>query len=321
MGAYIIRRLLQAIPLLLIISVIMFYIIFSLGDPLSRLRANPRSSPEDIARVEKLYGLDRPVYVQYFYWLRNTLKGDWGDSLVTRQAVIPTIKDRLGNTLILMVTAFIFTLILAIPIGLLSALKQYSWFDHLVTAFSFIAYSLPVFVLGFLLIWVFSIKFRQWGLPDLPSGKMYDVRGERTPLQLARHLILPVLTLSLISAATYIRYLRAAVLEVLGQDYIRTARSKGLQHSVVVRRHVLKNASLPLVTLILIQIAFLFSGAVVTESIFAWPGMGLLFIQSATNVDYPMLMGILVIASGLVILFNLIADIAYAYLDPRIKYG
>lgn len=321
MGAYIIRRVLVAIPLLLTISLLMFYIIFSLGDPLARLRQNPRTSPEDIARIEKLYGLDKPIYIQYLTWLGNTVRGDWGDSLVTRQAVIPTIRDRLGNTLILMVTAYIVTLLIAIPIGLISALKQYSWFDHLVTGLSFLGFSLPVFVLGFLFIWIFSLKFNQWGLPSLPSGKMYDVRGERTLLELIKHMVLPVMTLALISAAPLIRYLRASVLEVLGQDYIRTARSKGLWQSLVIRRHALKNAALPLVTLILIQIAFLFSGAVVTESIFAWPGMGLLFIQSATNVDYPMLMGILVIASALVILFNLIADVTYAYLDPRIRYS
>ncbi len=321
MGAYIIRRVLVAIPLLLTISLIMFYIIFSLGDPLARLRQNPRTSPEDIARIEKLYGLDRPIYMQYFTWLGNTVRGDWGDSLVTRQAVIPTIRDRLGNTLTLMVTAYIVTLLIAIPIGLISALKQYSWFDHVVTGLSFVGFSLPVFVLGFLFIWLFAIKFKQWGLPSLPSGKMYDVRGERTLVELVKHMVLPVMTLALISAAPLIRYLRASVLEVLGQDYIRTARSKGLWQSLIVRRHALKNAALPLVTLILIQIAFLFSGAVVTESIYAWPGMGLLFIQSATNVDYPMLMGILVIASALVIAFNLIADITYAYLDPRIRYS
>lgn len=321
MGAYIIRRVLVAIPLLLTISLIMFYIIFSLGDPLARLRQNPRTSPEDIARIEKLYGLDRPIYMQYFTWLGNTVRGDWGDSLVTRQAVIPTIRDRLGNTLTLMVTAYIVTLLIAIPIGLISALKQYSWFDHVVTGLSFVGFSLPVFVLGFLFIWLFSIKFKQWGLPSLPSGKMYDVRGERTLVELVKHMVLPVMTLALISAAPLIRYLRGSVLEVLGQDYIRTARSKGLWQSLIVRRHALKNAALPLVTLILIQIAFLFSGAVVTESIYAWPGMGLLFIQSATNVDYPMLMGILVIASALVIAFNLIADITYAYLDPRIRYS
>lgn len=321
MGAYIFRRVLVAIPLLLVISLVMFYIIFSLGDPLARLQQNPRASQEDIARMRTLYGLDKPMHLRYLTWLGNTLRGDWGTSLVTRQEVLPTIRDRVANTLILMIPAFIVTLLIAIPVGLISALKQYSWFDHIVTGLSFLGFSLPVFVLAFVFIWIFSIKFRQWGLPSLPSGKMYDVRGERNLMELGKHLILPVLTLALLSAATYIRYLRAAVLEVLGQDYIRTARSKGLWQSLVVRRHVLKNASLPLVTLILIQIAFLFSGAVVTESIFAWPGMGLLFIQSATAVDYPVLMGILVIASALVILFNLLADIAYAYLDPRIRYS
>ncbi len=321
MGQYIIRRLLTAIPLMLAISIVLFYLIFSLGDPLARLNQNPRTTQEDIARINALYGLDKPLHLRYYFWLRNTLEGDWGESMVTRQAVMPTIRDRLGNTLILTGTAFVLTLVIAIPIGLVSALRQYSWFDHLATGLSFIFYSFPVFFLAFMLVYIFSVKFGDWGLPKLPSGKMYDVRGDRTLVELAKHLILPALTIALISAAVYVRYLRASMLEVLGQDYIRTARSKGLVHAIVVRRHALKNAALPLVTLVLLQVASLFSGAVVTETLFAWPGMGLLFIQSAEAVDYPVLMGILVIASGLVILFNLVADIVYAFLDPRIRYG
>ncbi len=322
MGRYVVRRLLQAIPLLFVISIILFYAVFALGDPVSRLIANnPRTSEQDIARIKKLYGLDKPVYQRYFVWAGNSLRGDWGSSLVTGEKVTAVLRGRLGNTLILMVTAFLVTLLLAIPIGLISALRQYSRFDYFITALSFLFYSLPVFFLGFLLIYLFSVKFREWGLPALPSGKMYDVRGERTLGQLFKHMILPVLTIALINSALYTRYLRSSVLEVMGQDYIRTARSKGLMGSQVLRRHVMKNAALPLVTLVLLQVATLFSGAVVTETIFAWPGMGLLFIDAARNVDYPVLMGILVASSALIIIFNLIADILYAYLDPRIKYS
>jgi peptide/nickel transport system permease protein len=322
MGTYIIRRFLQAIPLLFIISLALYYSIFSLGDPIGRLVANnPRTTQADIDRVRALYGLDKPKYQQYLHWAGNFVRGNWGQSLVTRQDVRPVIWSRLKNTLLLMVSSFVLTLLIAIPTGLISALKQYSTFDYVVTGLSFIFYSLPVFFLGFLMIYIFSLKFFQWGLPALPAGGMYDLRGESTPLQLLKHLILPAFTIALISAALYTRYLRSSVLEIMGQDYVRTARAKGLRESVLIRRHVMKNAALPLVTLILLQVAALFSGAVVTESIFAWPGMGSLFIDAARNVDYPILMAILVIASALVILFNLIADVVYAFLDPRIKYS
>lgn len=321
MTRYIVRRVLIAIPLLIVITLCLYYLIYQVGDPLSHLVQNPRTTSADIARIKHRYHLDLPIWQQYLYWLGNLLHGDWGNSFVTQQSVFSTILSRLGNTLILMVTALVITLVISIPIGLLSALKQYSIFDYIMTGLSFLFYSLPVFFLGFMLIWIFSLNFQAWGLPALPSGKMYDVRTGKTIGAIAQHVILPAFTIALISSATYVRYLRASVLEVLGQDYIRTARSKGIRQAIIVRRHVLRNAALPLITITFIQIAFLFSGAVVTETIFAWPGMGLLFIQSADTVDYPMLMGILTISSALIIIFNLLADIAYAYIDPRIKYS
>ncbi len=320
MARYVIRRILQAVPLLIAITVILYYLIFQIGSPIAHLLQNPHVTQQDIARVKHLYGLDQPLWKQYLVWVWNTVHGNWGYSFVTHQPVMTLIFSRLGNTMILMITAFVLTLVIAIPVGLISALKQYSVFDYVATGASFIFYSLPVFFLGFMLIWVFSLQLDQAGLPHLPSGQMYDIREGPSMGQTVQHVILPALTIALISAAYYARYLRASMLEVLGQDYIRTARSKGLRESVIVARHALKNAALPLVTITFIQIAFLFSGAVVTETIFAWPGMGQLFIQSADAVDYPTLMGILTIASALVIIFNLLADIAYAYLDPRIKY-
>lgn len=322
MGRYVIRRILQAIPLLVVISFLLFYAIFAIGDPVGRLIANnPRVSEQDIARIRAQYGLDKPKYVQYFVWASNFVRGDWGQSLASREEVTSLIASRVRNTLILMGAGFLLTLLIAIPVGLISALRQYSLFDYIVTTLSFLFYSLPVFFLGFMLIYIFSLKFYQWGLPALPVGGMYDVRAEPSLGGLLKHLLLPALVLALISSALYTRYLRSSVLEVMGQDYIRVARAKGLPQSTIVLRHVMKNASLPLITLILLQIASLFSGAVVTERIFSWPGMGSLFIQAVGDVDYPVLMAILVVASALVILFNLIADIVYAYLDPRIKYS
>ncbi len=322
MVRYITRRVLIAIPMLLLITLILFYAIFAVGDPVARLTAgNPRITEQDIARIKQNFGLDKPRPLQYLVWLGNVVRGDFGESIVSREPVSSMIGRRLGNTLILMGTAFVVTQLIAIPIALVSALRQYSWFDYLVTGLSFVFYSFPVFFLGFMLLWIFSVKFNQWGLPSLPSGKMYDVRGERNLFELVKHLVLPVLTLALLSAAGYVRYLRASVLEVLGQDYIRTARAKGLWNALVIRRHVLKNAALPVVTIMILELASLFSGAIVTESIFAWPGMGSLFIDAMGDIDYPVLMGVLFIATSLVIIFNLIADIVYAYLDPRISYS
>jgi peptide/nickel transport system permease protein len=213
------------------------------------------------------------------------------------------------------------TLLVAIPIGIYSAVRQYSFFDHVVTGATFVFYSLPVFFLGVILIYLFAIKFKDWGLPYLPPGKMYDLRDGFSVQSLAQHLVLPVMTLVLIQAALYVRYLRSSMLEVMTQDYLRTARAKGLSAWTVLRRHAFKNAALPLVTLIMLQLAGLFSGAVVTERLFSWPGVGTLFLDSVEGIDYPVLMGILTIAASLIVICNLLADVLYAYLDPRIRYS
>lgn len=321
MGRYLIRRLLQSLLMLLLLTFGFYYMIFSLGDPLARFNNIPGISAADKARIRQEYGLDKPVYQQYIDWAGKVVRGDWGKSFVNKVPVLHEINDALKNTLILMVTAFIVTLLVAIPIGIYSAIRQYSLFDHIVTGLSFVFFSMPVFFLGFVLIFLFAIKFKEWSMPFLPPGKMYDLRDGMTLESVATHLVLPTLTLTLISAALYVRYLRSSMLEVLSQDYLRTARAKGLSRWTVLRRHAFKNAALPLVTLIMLQLASLFSGAVVTERLFSWPGMGTLFINSVEKVDYPILMGILTIAATLIIVCNLLADVLYAYLDPRIKYS
>lgn len=319
MARYILRRLLISMPVLLGITVITFFMLRMSGDPMAVYASNPSVTAEDLIRLEKTYGFDRPLYVQYLYWLRNIVTGDWGQSFLTHQDVLKMIIERLPNTLILMVTAFVFTLIASVILGLYTATHQYSIGDYLVTAFSFFGYSMPSFWFGLMLIIIFAVKFKEYGWPSLPAAGMFPIREEPSFVELLRHMILPVAVLSLASIARYTRYLRSSVLEVLNQDYIRTAKAKGLANGVVVWKHAFKNAVIPLLTLIMLDIPFLFGGALITEQVFAWPGMGRMYWEHAVWVDYPVLMGILVLTSIMVVVCNLIADISYAFVDPRIK--
>ncbi len=320
MGRYVARRLLQAIPLLFLISLFAFLLIRLSGDPMSMYGQNPNMTPEDRERIIKEHGWDKPKTVQYVYWLRDTLSGDWGRSLYTYQPVTQMILQRLPATLLLMGTVFIVTLAIAIPVGIYSALHQYSVADYVVTGMAFLAFALPTFWLGLVCIMLFAVKFQQWGLYSLPAGGMYDLAKGRTVLGVGQHLILPTFVLSIVSVATYIRYVRASMLDVLREDYVRTARAKGIGERRVVWFHTFKNAAIPLVTLITMNIPLIFSGALVTEQVFAWPGMGRLFVDHATRADYPVLMGLVMTVAVLVVFFNLVADIAYAMLDPRIRF-
>ena len=320
MGQYIVRRLLQAIPLLFLISLIAFMLIRLSGDPMSMYGQSSALTAEDRDRIIKQHGWDQPKPVQYLYWLRDVLRGDLGSSLYTYQPVTQMIWEKLPNTLILMGTVFLVTLLVAIPLAILCALHQYSILDYVITGVSFFAFALPTFWLGLVCIMLFAVKFKEWGLPYLPAGGMYDlVEGPSLP-GLVKHLILPALVLSIVSMASYIRYLRASMLEVLHDDYIRTARAKGLRERRITWGHAFRNALIPLVTLITMNIPLIFSGALITEQVFAWPGMGRLFVDHANRGDYPVLMGLVLTVSVLVILFNLIADVAYAALDPRIRF-
>jgi peptide/nickel transport system permease protein len=317
MGGYVARRLIQAIPLLIGITVVAFAILKTTpGGPLAAYEANPSVTPEDLRRLEHALGLDQPVPVQYASWLGHFLTGDWGYSLATSQPVLRTIIERLPNTLWLMTTVYVVTLLIALPIGVLTAVKQYSWFDHAVTGATFAAFSMPTFWLGLLLVILFGLTLRV-----LPLGGMLAPGAPFTIGDLARHLVLPVATLSLVGVGTYVRFLRASMLETTGQDYMRTARSKGLAERQVITRHALKNAAIPFVTVAALDLPELFGGALVTEQIFGWPGMGRLFYDSALRVDYPVLMGIVAVGATLIILANLAADVIYGYLDPRIRYS
>jgi peptide/nickel transport system permease protein len=320
LGQYVFRRLLQALPLLFLISLMSFMLIRMSGDPMSMYAQASSLTEADRERIIKEHGWDQPKIVQYVYWLRDIARGDLGSSLYTYQPVTQMIWEKLPNTMILMGTVFIVTIAVSIPLAIISALRQYSGLDYLVTGASFLAFALPTFWLGLVCIMIFAVKFKEWGLPYLPAGGMYDLVEGPSLLGLLKHLVMPAFVLSIVSMAAYIRYLRASMIEVLHDDFIRTARAKGLPEGTVTWRHAFRNALIPLVTLITMNIPLIFSGALITEQVFAWPGMGRLFVDHANRGDYPVLMGLILTVSVLVIVFNLIADIAYAIIDPRIRF-
>jgi peptide/nickel transport system permease protein len=316
-GRYVARRLIQAIPLLIGISVISFAILKAVpGGPTAAYEGNPNFTDEDLRRLEAAFGLDQPVHVQYLNWLTHFLQGDWGYSYSGGQPVLQLIMERLPNTLILTIAVYLAVILIAVPVGVLTATRQYSWFDHLVTGSTFAFLSTPTFWLGLLLLLFFGLQLR-W----LPLGGIQTLGTEFDLLDRLRHMILPVATLALVQIGFYTRFLRASMLETIHQDFMRTARAKGLIERTIVMRHALKNAAIPLVTVAALDLPDLFAGALVTEQIFGWPGMGRLFWDSATRSDYPVLMGILAITSTLIVLSNLLADVLYGYLDPRIRYS
>jgi len=317
MTQYIIRRLFQSVILLLVLSAIFFALISSVpGGLLSAYSENPDMTPEDLARLRAKYGLDDPVIVRYGKWLMQMARGDFGTSFTSKRPVLVEIRDRLPNTLLLTGVSLLVTLLLAIPLGILSAVKQYSLFDQIATTLTFAGQSLPVFWFGLLLIIIFHVK-----LGWLPGSGMATLGQPFSLVDRIRHLVLPVTMLALVMAAGYMRYMRSAMLEVIHQDYIRTARAKGQSERMVILKHALRNALVPLVTLVALDIPFLFGGALFTERIFAWPGMGRLYYDAAMKTDYPLLMALLMIVAALIVLSNLLADMLYAYLDPRITYS
>lgn len=343
MGRYIIRRLLQAIPLLFIISLILFVLLRNVGDPLATMGGRQATRSADRERLARQLGLDKPVITQYVYWLvgndwtkvdldgdgtpetpgerKGVLRGDFGMSMVTRsKTAMQVIGERIPNTLLLMVPSEIIIIAIALAVGVYSALHQYSAIDNFITTFSFIAYSMPIFFIALGSIYLFSVLLHRWGLPYLPTVGMFEPSVGKTTGQVLLHMILPVLSITFISTAAYSRYIRGTMLEVINQDYIRTARAKGLERSYVIYRHALKNAALPIVTVIGLDLPFLLAGAVVTERIFAWPGMGRLFLDHLERGDAPVVMGILMILAVAVIVFQILTDITYAWLDPRIRY-
>jgi len=319
-GPFVVRRMLQAIPLLFGISILIFLMLqMAPGGPLASGEAQSAITPEKIERLRGQYGLDDPLPIQYLNWLGGLMTGDWGISYDTGQPVLQVITERLPTTLVLTGLAFAVSLLIAIPVGIIAATRQYSMFDYASTGLSFAGIATPSFWFGLMLLYVFSFQL-DW----LPSSGLTDLREDHVGLAAVwdriSHLIMPVAVLALIATANLARYVRASMLEVLGQDYVRTARGSGLPERVVIVQHAGKNASIPVVTIATLMVPDLFLGAVITETIFSIPGMGALFVHSAELRDYPVLLGILVIAAVLVVITNLAADVLYGFLDPRISY-
>ena len=317
MWAYIARRFVQALFILLIITMLCFILTRLSSDPMAQYAEKANMTAADRAEIRARLGLDEPMPVQYVKWLGLAVQGDLGSSFFSHQPVLKMIRQRLPLTLVLMTTSEIVIIIVSLFLGLIAAVKQYSLTDNLITSFSFIGFSMPIFFIAFGCIQIFAVQFKAWGLPYLPTGA--DIWDPKNPVALARHLVLPVFSLVAIQVAGYSRYIRSSILEVLGLDYIRTAQAKGLAWRSVLFKHALRNAILPFVTIVGLDIPFLLGGALVTESVFAWPGMGRLFWEYAQRGDYPVVLGVLLITSSAVVFFTIIVDLVYTVVDPRIR--
>ena len=318
MGSYVLRRLLIAVPSLLGISVVLFTILtLAPGDPFGELALNPNVPAEVREQLRKSFGLDDPGWQRYFRWLAAMLRGDWGYSFVSRVDVDTLILQRLPVTLVVIGASQILALLIALPVGILSAARPYSWFDRIASTLAFIGFSLPTFFTGLLLILLFSIKL-DW----LPFVYRADISatGWQWWWEHIRQSIMPVAVLGLFQGASWTRYVRSAMLDVIRLDYVTTARSKGLAERVILLKHVVRNALIPVVTLVALQLPAIFGGAIVTEQIFRIPGIGSLLIDAILRNDTPVIMAVTFVFSCLVIVFNLIADILYGWLDPRISY-
>jgi peptide/nickel transport system permease protein len=317
MSQYVLRRLLIAIPSLLGISLVLFVVLaLAPGDPFSELATNPNVPPEVALALRAKFGLDDPIYLRYLHWLNAMLHGDWGFSFVSRMNVDTLILQRLPTTLYVIGSAQVLALLIAIPVGVYAATKPYSLFDQVANTLAFVGFSLPTFFTGILFILIFSVTL-DW----LPFVYTTDIKGTGIHwlLEVIRQAIMPVAVLGLFQAASMTRFVRSAMLDVIRLDYVTTARAKGIGQRRVIIKHVMRNAMIPVVTLIALQIPAVFGGAIVTEQIFRIPGIGSLLISSILSNDTPVVMAVTFVFACLVVLFNLIADVLYGWLDPRIS--
>ena len=321
MTQYLVRRLLGMVPLLLGISFLVFALLNMVpGSPTDQFEFNPNIKPADLERIKSNLGLDAPWYERYFIWLKDAVQGDFGISFRNYVPVEYAIRTALPNTLILSVTSLAIALLFAIPVGVISAIKRNSLFDRVMTIFSTAFYSVPTIWLGMLMIILFAVKFQEWGLPSMPVSGPYSLRGGGGFWDRVLHLIMPAMALALVSLAGWTRYIRSQMLEVIRQDYIRTAQAKGLKERVTIMRHAFKNAVLPLVTLVGLTIPDLFGGALIVENVFGYRGIGQLTIESLNSNDYSVAMACVMMLAFLTVLGNLLADILYGVLDPRVRY-
>ena len=318
MVRYVIRRILIAIPTLVVISFILYMVLaLAPGDPLGELAGNANIPPEVQENIRKQFGLDKPWYEQYFRWAISLSKGDWGYSFSSRVPVFDLVIQRVPKTLGIVGIAYFIGILIAVPIGVLSAIKQYSIFDQIATTLVFIGLSIPSFFSGLLLILIFSIHL-DW-LPFIYDST-FKVTDFSSLVEYAKMVIMPISVLGIYETAHMTRYVRSSVLDNLPQDYVRTARSKGLTENIVILRHVLRNSLIPVVTLVALGIPWVFTGAIITEQIFRIQGIGELLIRSIQNNDTPVVMAITFIYAILVVIFTLVADVIYGFLDPRIQY-
>lgn len=313
MGKYILKRILIAIPVLIGITIIDYGIMCMAGSPLAMLQG-PRVSESALEAKKIALGLDKPFYVQYFIWLGQLLHGNMGYSVKSYQSVSSMIGSHLGPTLLLMGVSLIISLLIAIPAGIYSAIHQYSKGDYTVVTLSFLGSSVPSFFLSLLLIYIFTVKLKL-----LPSSGMSTLGTKGSVSDVARHMVMPVIVLAASMAGSNIRYIRSAVLEILQQDYLRTAWSKGIGRFKVIYKHALRNALVPIVTVIGMEIPVLFGGAIIIEQVFSWPGLGLMTMSAISNRDYPVIMGVCLLSAVVVLAGNLVTDILYALVDPTIQ--
>ena len=329
---YVVRRLVYGVITLIALSVITFWLMNNTGgDALDRLKSNPRNTPAIIQAQTEFYGLDKPKVQQYLTWAKNFVQvwnypDAWGTSFQSTQKVQELVYQRFGGTLRLMSTALLLAVLIGIPLGIYQALKQYSFFDQTMTTASFVTYSTPIFVLAIGLQIVFALYLEKWTgvkffyTSGMNSAHYADFSFWARIGDTAQHLALPAIAIALISIAGYSRYQRASMLEVMHSDYLRTAKAKGLSQRSVIVKHALRNALIPIVTLVSLDIAGLLGGAVITETIFAWPGMGRLYIQAIGASDWPEVRAVVMIIGFMVVVMNLLADLSYGWLDPRVRY-
>ena len=322
LAKYLLRRFAAAIPVVLGVTILTFLVMHATaGNYVPGLAYNPDLKPADIARIKANLGLDQPIWVQYVTWLGGMLHGDFGRSLIDGSPVMSHILERLPNTLELTITAIVLGVLVSIPLGVTGALRRGGKIDNFFTVVSTTGFAIPQFWLGLILILFFSVQLHAWGLPWLPSSGAYAAFGGGDPLDRLLHLIMPAVVLSFFYLSVWSRFVRSSMVEVLSQDYVRTARAKGMAERRVVYLHALRNAVVPLVTLVGLELPALVSGGLVVEVVFGWPGIGRLLYERALQLDYTTVMGITTFAALLVVLGNLVADVLYALLDPRIRYS
>ncbi|MGK7882386.1 MAG: ABC transporter permease [Crocosphaera sp.] len=318
MTQYLIKRLLIAIPTLIAISLVLFTILaLAPGDPLGEFASNPSITEEVRENIRKTLGLDQPIHIRYIKWFFAFIKGDLGYSFTSRSPVLDLILQRLPTTLWVVGTAYIFSILIAFPLGIISAIKRYSLLDQMITTFAFLGYSLPTFLTGLLLIVIFSVQLN-W-FPFIYNSTL-EITNLSTFIEQIRQSIMPITVLALYQSAVLMRFIRSAILDELTHDYVRTAQAKGLNNFAILKNHIIRNALIPVITLIALDIPTIFTGALVTEQIFRVPGIGALLIDSIQRSDTPVVMAITFIYGILIVIFNVIADLTYGFLDPRVRY-